>query len=84
MPNKQFSERLNKELDNIGVPQLGNERIDVFAKLMKIPKFKAESLLNGTTSPDTELLILLAKELEVNGEWLVGKSDQRIKKSSDN
>lgn len=84
MPNKQFSERLNKELDNIGVPLLGSERIDVFAKLMKLPKYKAESLLNGNSMPDIELLGLLATELEVNDEWLIGKSDQRLKKSRDN
>lgn len=83
MPNKQFSERLNKELDNIGVPLLGSERIDVFAKLMKLPKFKAESLLSGNTIPDIELLALLAAEFEVNGEWLIGKSEQRLKKSRD-
>lgn len=83
MTNKQFSERLNKELDNIGVPLLGSERIDVFARLMKLPKYKAESLLNGNTIPDVELLGLLAAELEVNGEWLIGKSEQRLKKSRD-
>lgn len=84
MSNKQFSERLNKELDSIGVPLLGSERIDVFARLMKLPKYKAESLLNGNIIPDVELLSLLATELEVNGEWLIGKSEQRLKKSRDN
>lgn len=82
MSNKQFSERLNKELDGIGVPLLRNERIDVFAKLMKVPKFKAEALLNGITLPDATLLDLLAEELEVNGEWLIGKSEQRVKKKN--
>lgn len=84
MSNKQFSERLNKELDSIGVPSLGSERIDVFAKLMKLPKYKAESILNGNIIPDVELLGLLAAELEVNSEWLIGKSDQRLKKSREN
>ena len=83
MPNKQLSDRLNKELDNIGVPLLRSERIDVFSKLMKVPKFKAESILNGNIVPDTELLSLLAEELEVNGEWLIGKSEQRLKKFRD-
>jgi len=83
MSNKLFSERLNKELDDIGVPLLVNERVDVFAKLTNVPKFKAEALLSGTALPDADLLALLANELEVNGEWLVGKSDQRLKKPRD-
>lgn len=81
MPNKQFSERLNKELDAIGVPPRSDERIEVFSKLIKIPKFKAEAFLNGITVPDPKLLDLIAEELEVNADWLVGKSEQRQKKT---
>ena len=82
MPNKQFSERLNKELDSIGVPALRSERVEVFAKLLKLPRFKAEALLNGLTTPETALLNLLAKELEVNPEWLLGKTEKRQKKDT--
>jgi len=77
MSNKQFSERLNKELDEIGVPQRTDERIDVFAKLIKVHRFKAEALLNGQTNPDAPLLDWLAEELEVSADWLAGKSDKR-------
>ena len=77
MSNKQFSERLNKELDDIGVPQRNNERVEVFAKLIKIPRFKAEAILNGQTQPEAPLLDILAIELEVNPDWLLGKSDKR-------
>jgi hypothetical protein len=75
MRNKRFSERLNKELDNIGAPESSIERIEVLSKLVKIPKFKAESLLNGTTNPDERLLNTLAQEFEVSADWLVGKDD---------
>lgn len=84
MPNKQFAERLNKELDSIGVPLLSDERVEVFAKLLKIPKFKAEALLNGLTVPDALLLERLTEELEVSSEWLLGKSEQRNKKNRSN
>ncbi|QBR85061.1 hypothetical protein E3983_12295 [Legionella israelensis] len=77
MPNKRFSERLNNELDTIGVPQSTSERIDAFAKLLKVPKFKAEALLNGMTVPDEPLLSAIAEELEVNADWLIGKSDDK-------
>lgn len=73
MPNRRFSERLNKELDNIGAPESTTERIEVLSKLIKIPKFKAEALLNGATIPDKAMLDMLAKELEVSADWLVGK-----------
>lgn len=76
MLNKRFSERLNKELDNIGVPESNVERIEVLSKLVKIPKYKAEALLNGATNPDEALLNTLAQEFEVSADWLVGKSDE--------
>ncbi|HAT8179124.1 TPA: hypothetical protein JA361_06515 [Legionella pneumophila] len=77
MLNKRFSERLNKELDSIGVPEATAERIEVLSKLIKVPKFKAEALLNGITSPDEAVLKTLAQELEVNADWLLGKSDSK-------
>lgn len=77
MLHKKFSERLNRELDNIGVPEVLNERIEVLSRLIKIPKFKAEALLSGSVQPDTNLLKILAQELEVNEQWLLGKDDSK-------
>ena len=77
MLNRKFSERLNKELDNIGVPEATKERIEILSKLVKVPKFKAEALLSGLTSPDAKLLKILADELEVNEDWLLGKNDSK-------
>lgn len=82
MSNKQFAERLNKELDSIGVPPRNDERIEVFSKLLKIPKFKAEAFLNGVIMPDAKLLLQMAEELEVNEDWLIGKSELRQRKTS--
>lgn len=75
MGNKQVSERLNKALDAIDVPQRSEERVAVLAKLIHIPKFKAETILNGIIEPP--ILHTLADELEVNADWLVGKSDKK-------
>lgn len=77
MPYKQFAERLNRELDAIGVPMRSDERIDVFSKLVKIPKFKAEAILNGISMPNEALLAVIAEELELNPLWLAGKSDHK-------
>ncbi|MCA0402647.1 MAG: hypothetical protein LCH30_02505 [Proteobacteria bacterium] len=73
MPNKQFAERLNKELDSIGLPTNSQERINALARLIKIPKFKAEAFLNGSYVPDAPTLQMLAEELEVSADWLIGK-----------
>jgi hypothetical protein len=77
MLNKKFSERLNTELSNIGVPETTLERIAVLAKILKIPKFKAEVLLSGSIIPDQILAATLAQELEVNVDWLLGKTDSK-------
>ena len=77
MNNKVFSERLNRELDIIGVPQHNTERVEVFSKLMKIPRFKAGALLNGSFPPDPNLLESLANELEVSVEWLRGDTTRK-------
>lgn len=77
MGNKAFSERLNQELDEIGVPQKSDERVEIFAKLIKVPKFKAEAILNGNIAVYSPLLDLLADELEVDADWLLGKSDKK-------
>lgn len=75
MANKLFAERLNQSLDNIGLPTLDQDRIEAFARLIKAPKFKAESILHGEFIPNPELLEKIASELEVKTTWLLGKSD---------
>lgn len=71
--HKPFAERLNQALDDIGAPEHREERIDVFARLAKIHRFKAETLLNGTAAADAALLTLLAREFEVSESWLLGR-----------
>ena len=73
MSNKRFAERLNKALDDIEAPEHTDERMDVLAKLVKIPKFKAQAMLNGVILPDEALLNTLASEFEVSPEWLLGQ-----------
>lgn len=73
MANKIFAQRLNQELDNIGLPERNQDRIEAFAKLIKAPRFKAESILQGEQIPNTETLQLIASELEVSVDWLIGQ-----------
>ena len=75
MINKKLSDRINKELDAIGIGELELDRIEHFAKLFKIPKFKAEAILNGSCTPNESLLQKIATELEVDPLWLIGQID---------
>ncbi|KTD06951.1 hypothetical protein [Legionella jamestowniensis] len=76
MPNRHLSERLNKELDSIGVPLVLPERISACAKIFKLPKFKTEAVLHGIEI-DKHSLQSIADELEVNVDWLLGKKTQK-------
>ncbi len=73
MSNKKFAERLNKALDDIGVPERSDERVDSFSKLIKVPRFKAEAILNGSMPLDEHLIEMLTQELEVTKAWLLGE-----------
>ena len=73
MANRVFSQRLNQELDNMGLPERNQDRIEAFAKLIKAPRFKAESILHGEQMPNSETLQLIATELEVSIDWLIGQ-----------
>lgn len=75
MVHRSFAERLNQELDNIGLPQHEPERIEAFSKLIKMPRFKAECILHGEMIPPNDILKTIADELEVSVEWLVGKKE---------
>ncbi len=73
MLNKQFSLRLNQELDKMDFPSLLDERTEAFSKLIHIPRFKAESILSGHIPPEKAILDRIAEELEVKCDWLLGK-----------
>ncbi len=75
MAFKIFAERLNQELDNMGVPQHDDERVEAFRRLIDTQKFKAASILHGEIMPSPEILDKIAKVLEVDIDWLVGKND---------
>lgn len=76
MSNKKLTERLNNELDVLGVPSLMTERIQVCSKLFNLPKFKAEALLNGIVTVDSSYLKKIADELDVSMDWLFGSKEK--------
>ena len=72
MSNRLFVERLHGCLDEIGLPEPRTERVEAFAKLLSVPRFKAEAILSGQVLFDDPLILQLAQELEVSVAWLSG------------
>ncbi len=79
MSNKKLTERLNNELNSIGVPEAMLQRIQACSKMFKLPKSKVEALLYGMTPFDSEAIEKIAVELEVNKDWLIGYSSEKTK-----
>jgi hypothetical protein len=79
MRNKKLTERLNNELDELGVPALMTERVQVCSKLFKLSKFKIEALLHGVIAFDSETMKRIADELDVSIDWLVGNPQRKTK-----
>ena len=75
MNNRLFVERLQSCLDEIGLPEPQAERLEAFAKLLSVPRFKAEAILSGHILSDDPLIVKLAEELEVSAAWLSGKEE---------
>ena len=75
MGNKLFADRLHMELDKMDLPKPKNERIETFAKLISVPRFQAESILNGNIPSEIDVRARIAAELEVELDWLLGKED---------
>ncbi|CEG58882.1 hypothetical protein [Legionella fallonii] len=78
MPNKKLAERLNYELDELGVPALMAERVQVCAKLFKLPPFQIEALLNGIVAFSNNAMQKVADELNVSKDWLLGDSKKSV------
>ena len=75
---KLITERLNNELDELGVPTKITERVQACSKLFNLPKFKVEALLNGIVAVDSNYMQKIADELEVNMDWLFGNKEKTL------
>lgn len=76
MSNKKLTERLNCELDELGVPALMTERVQACSKMFELPKYKIEALLHGVALDGTTMQ-RIAEELEVSPDWLFGGTEEK-------
>lgn len=68
---KQFAEKLNQILDDLGLPNNTRERSVIFSKMVNIPKQQAWALLEGQIIPDKDLLQTIATELDIDLDWFI-------------
>lgn len=68
---KYFAERLNRCLDDLGLPNNTRERSVILSKMLDIPKQQVWGLLEGQIFPDENLIEKIAIELEVDRDWLI-------------
>ncbi|GEM_PF-4525152 len=62
---KVIAVKVNKSLDNLGVPVNTRERANILSKMLAITKPQAWGLLEGLAFPDMMVLKKLASELEI-------------------
>jgi hypothetical protein len=74
MFKKDFSFKLNEELDLLGFPIEDLERISALSKVLGIKRFEAASILHGEMLPNPELMNKLTTELQINMQWLIDKT----------
>ena len=68
---KTFAVNLNQCLDDIDTPQGIRERTMILSKMLSISRQLARNLLEGQQLPDVTLLQQIAKEFEVEPNWLL-------------
>lgn len=66
-----FSQRLNKALDDIGVPQKGQNRQEIVGKRFGVTQKGARKWLEAESIPNIDRCIHIAKDLGVSFEWLM-------------
>jgi hypothetical protein len=74
MLKKDFSFKLNEELDLLGFPLEDHERISALSKVLGIKRFEAASILHGEMLPNDELIDKITTELQINMQWLIDKT----------
>lgn len=68
---KNFANRLNKCLDDLGVPGDTRNRSAVLSKMLCMSRQQTRMLLEGYLPPNESVLNQLAKEFEVEVTWLL-------------
>jgi hypothetical protein len=77
MNSKVFSQRFNRELSILGLPDDLNEKIKAVSKVFSVTRHLANAMIFGQSSPSPEALDRIAQILEVCPQWLSGETSRR-------
>ena len=74
---KVFSQRFNRELTSMGLPEDLTEKTKAIAKVFSVTRHMANAMIFGHLIPPEEQLNKIAEILDVSPEWLNGTTDKR-------
>lgn len=77
MSNKVFSERFNRELALLDLPEEPSDKIKAISKVFGISRHLANALILGHVFPSESQLDQIAEILEVCPKWLSGQTDKK-------
>lgn len=77
MNAKLFSQRFNREISSLGLPDDLTDKTKAIAKVFGVTRHMANSMLFGHLVPTLEQLDNIACVLEVCPLWLSGQAERR-------
>lgn len=77
MNTKTFSQRFNRELSSMDLPEDLAEKTKAIAKVFSVTRHMANAMIFGHMIPPNHQLEKIAEVLDVCPEWLCGKTDKR-------
>ncbi len=77
MNSKVFSQRFNRELSSLGLPDDLTEKTKAVSKVFGVSRHMANAFIFGNMLPPDEQLDKIAEILEVCPQWLGGKTDRK-------
>ena len=77
MNSKVFSQRFNRELSVLGLPEDLSEKTKAVAKVFGVTRHLANAMIFGHVLPTDEQIDKIAEILEVCPQWLGGKTDRK-------
>ncbi len=77
MNTKVFSQRFNRELATLGLPEDLNEKVKAVSKVFGITRHLANGMIFGNLLPPGEQLDKIAEILEVCPQWLSGETERK-------
>jgi hypothetical protein len=77
MNSKIFSQRFNREVSLLGLPEDLNEKIKAVSKVFSVTRHLANAMIFGHAVLSEAQLDKIARILEVCPLWLSGQTDKR-------